>query len=194
LTDFAGGTLPPTLEDFLRRSNGLAFEFDEIVFPSEGIIEQTLGMRHLDIAFPNEHLLFIGRLGDGDMFAFGKSQKGEWLSDVFWWEHETDSCYACGLGIWGYIANHVGWCHAVADRAPEDLRGLHEAHYRERLRKISGETEVLPGLRRLISDILDFRAKEDLQELNSTDLLREFLCQLTVADFRKIPIEKLLKD
>jgi hypothetical protein len=194
LTDFAGGKLPATLEDFLRRSNGLTFDFDEIVFPSADIIQETLRMRHPDIAFPNDHLLFIGRLGDGDMFAFGKSKKGEWLSDVFWWEHETDSCYACGSGIWGYVANHVGWRHAVCGQAPEHLNVLNEAAYRERLRKISGEAEVLPGLRRLVTDILDLRAKENLGELTSTDLLREFLCQVTAKDFRKIPIEKLLKD
>ena len=146
LTDFAGGRLPATLEDFLRHSNGLTFDFDSIVFPSESIIQQTQKMRQLDSTIPNEHLLFIGSLGDGDMFAFAKNKMGDWLSDVFWWEHETDSCYACGLGIWGYVANHVGWCHAVSDQLSEDLSIRNEAEYRKRLHKISGESEALPGV------------------------------------------------
>ncbi len=193
LKNFTGGELPPTLEEFLRHSNGLTFDFDGIVFPIKSIIQQTLELRRLDGTIPNDHFLFIGSLGDGDMFAFVKNKKGDWLSDVFWWEHETDSCYACGLGIWGYVAKHIGWCHAVSDQPSEDPSFRDEVKYRERLRKISGENEVLPGVRRLVTDILELRAKQDWGELTSMDLFREFLSQLTVDDFRKIPIELLLK-
>jgi hypothetical protein len=111
LREFAGGDLPSGLEMFLLKSNGLLFDCDTVVFSAEQIIEQSKSISRLDICMPTEHLLFIGGLGDGDMFAFGRARNGDWLHDVYWWEHETDSRYACGLGIWGYVAAHVSWRH-----------------------------------------------------------------------------------
>jgi len=113
LRRYAGGTLPDTLEEFLRHSNGLFFDADAIVFPTDRIIRETEKMRQEEGCMPIDHLLFIGALGDGDMFAFGKAKSGEWLRDVFWWEHETDSRYSCGFLIWGYVAAHVSWRHPM---------------------------------------------------------------------------------
>lgn len=117
LREYAGGTLPDCLEAFLRRSNGLRFDYDDIVFSVEQIIEETEMIRNLDddgCHMPLDHLLFIGGTGDGDAFAFGKRVSGEWTTGVYQWEHETDSRYVVGLGTFGYVAAHVAWWHHVA--------------------------------------------------------------------------------
>jgi len=115
LRRFAGGSLPPTLEAFLAHSNGLSFDYDSIVLPIDRIIQLTDELRGYDGVMPMDSLLFIGELGDGDMFAFGQARNGEWLPDVYWWEHETDSRYVCGAGIWGYVAAHISWCIVSED-------------------------------------------------------------------------------
>ena len=115
LRGFAGGSLPESLEDFLHCSNGLFFDFDEIVFPTDLAIRETLRMREMGTGIPVDlgHMLFIGATGDGDMFAFARSKSGVWLGDVYQWDHETESLFSCGLGIYGYVAGHVSWWHSV---------------------------------------------------------------------------------
>jgi len=112
---FAAGSLPDTLEDFLHHSDGLFFEFDEIVFPTDRAIRETLRMREMGTGLPVDlnHMMFIGASGDGDMFAFARSKSGVWLGDVYQWDHETESLYSCGLGIYGYIAGDVSYRHSV---------------------------------------------------------------------------------
>ena len=115
LREYIGSNLPEDVEDFLRQSNGLRFHADYIVFSADEMIEQTEFMRRLASEgwhMPLDHFLFIGAAGDGDMFACGRCISGEWAPFVYWWEHETDSRYFCGIGIYGYVAAHVAWWHA----------------------------------------------------------------------------------
>lgn len=108
----------------------------------------------------------------------------------FWLEHETESCYVCGLGIFDYVAKHVSWRHA--DRPQQDHAAQEKQQYEEILLKLSGHKDPIKGLRRLVNQILKSRSKGDIAELATIDLLRELLNQLSVEDFRKIPIERLI--
>jgi hypothetical protein len=114
LRDFVGDSLPGGLEEFLRRSNGLLFDFDPIVLPVDSIISATERIHSYPSTLPSSHLLFFGDFGDGDMFAFAKRKDGEWSPDVLWWEHERDSCYSCAFGIWDYVAAHVSWSKHIS--------------------------------------------------------------------------------
>lgn len=191
LKKFVRGEIPSDLEIFLRRSNGLFFDFDQIVYPVEQIIEETRSMHQSKYFLPNKHLLFIGGLGDGDAFAYAKGKSGEWRHDVFWWEHETESCNVCGLGIFDYVAKHVCWRHS--NRPQRDHAAQEKQQYEEILLKLSGHKDPIKGLRRLVKQIMKSRAKGDISELTATDLFREFLNQLNRKDFRKIPIERLIE-
>jgi hypothetical protein len=191
LKKFVRGEIPTDLENFLHRSNGLFFDFDQIVYSVEGIIEDTRSMHQSKYFLPNKHLLFIGAFGDGDAFVYAKDKSGEWRHDVYWWEHETESCYDCGLGIFDYVAKHVSWRHA--DQPQLDHAAQEKQQYEEILQKLSGDKDPIKGLRRLVNQILKSRAKRDLAELTATALFREFLSQLSGEDFRKIPIERLIQ-
>jgi hypothetical protein len=118
LKEYAGGTIPACLEEFLRCANGLRFHYDDILFSAEMIINETESIRHLEdegIHMPIDHLLFIGGSGDGDAFAFGKQLCGEWTSNVYWWDHEDDSRYSCASDTYDYVGAHVAWWHFNAE-------------------------------------------------------------------------------
>lgn len=110
LKDRFGNELPLRLESFLRRSNGVKFgEFDWLLLEIDEIIRNTDQINSLNETFPTDHLMFVGSLGDGDMFAYAQRKCGDWDGCLYWWEHEGASLYECASNIHDYLAAIVGW-------------------------------------------------------------------------------------
>jgi hypothetical protein len=58
---------------------------------------------------PFEGLYFIGSMGDGDQFAIGRTNEGEWNLSVLIWEHETDRRYEVAESLTDYVAKMIVW-------------------------------------------------------------------------------------
>jgi hypothetical protein len=192
LRKFAGGTLPDGMENFLLRTNGLKWDIDWLAMSCEGIISCTQQMREIPELFPNNHLLFVGGTGDGDMFCFAKTRSGKWTPKVFWWEHETENLIGFAYGIQDYVSKHVAWCVAL-DKPSRETNEQEEQKYRQLLRELSGEEDALKGFQVLVKTLEKQRKCHDLNELITHETLIAFLNRLTVEDFRKIPFHRFLE-
>jgi SMI1/KNR4 family protein SUKH-1 len=100
---------PRDLDRFWQIANGLVFDVDTIVFSTEQFIEENKRVRTLKSYMPFTGLFFISSLGDGDMFALGRTVDGEWLNSVMIWEHETDRRYEVAESFQEYVAKLLVW-------------------------------------------------------------------------------------
>jgi len=51
----------------------------------------------------------MGSMGDGDLFAMGRTSAGEWNHSVMIWEHETDRRYEVADTLVEYVAKMIVW-------------------------------------------------------------------------------------
>jgi SMI1-KNR4 cell-wall len=100
-----GQTLPRELVALLRESDGVEGEYGlGLVWPVERIMKDNVQFRS-DTTFarlymPFEPLLFFADAGNGDQFAFVMRDRP---SDVFVWDHETDSRTMVAPGLATYL-------------------------------------------------------------------------------------------
>ena len=88
--------LPDELRSALQETNGLTANYGAwLVWPIERIREDNLLFRSKtefrDLYMPFDHLLFIGEPGNGDQFAYAILNGAIPKTDIYWWDHETDS-------------------------------------------------------------------------------------------------------
>lgn len=102
-------SLPPSLERLWEVADGLRFDLDTLVFSTSRFIEQNQYMRTLPDRMPFDGLYFIGGMGDGDLFAMGRTSEGEWSESVMIWEHETDRRYEVADNLIEYAAKMIVW-------------------------------------------------------------------------------------
>ena len=107
--DYLRSPPPPALALFWEITDGLRFDFDTIVFSTAQFVDQNRQIRTLPHRMPFEGLCFIGSMGDGDMFAMGRTTEGEWLNSVMIWEHETDRRYEVAESLAEYVAKMIVW-------------------------------------------------------------------------------------
>jgi hypothetical protein len=91
-----GIVLPAELRDLLDESNGVEGPYSlGLVWPSRRIASDNLTFRttagFAEVFMPFDPLLFFGDAGNGDQFAFAILAGAVRRSDVFAWDHETDS-------------------------------------------------------------------------------------------------------
>lgn len=103
-----GCALAPALRDLLREANGLWDVYDlEVVFGADAMIRENLLMRqHPDfpaLYMPFDSLLFIGRGGNGDLFALPILAGQATDRNVFLWDHEDDSRAAVSASLERYV-------------------------------------------------------------------------------------------
>src|SRR5262249_45705019 len=101
--------LPPALERFWEVGDGLRFEYDTLVFSTAEFIRENQRMRTLPDRLPFDGLYFIGSMGDGDLFAMGRTNQGDWNRSVILWEHETDRRYEVAESLTEYVAKMIVW-------------------------------------------------------------------------------------
>ncbi|WP_237304991.1 SMI1/KNR4 family protein [Streptomyces qaidamensis] len=88
-----GQPLPGDLRALLLESNGLADEYGtDVIWSADRILGDNLSFRndeqHKSLYREFDSLMFFGDNGGGDQFAFVRRPE---RSEVFVWDHETDS-------------------------------------------------------------------------------------------------------
>jgi SMI1/KNR4 family protein SUKH-1 len=106
--DALGCTLPHSLRQLLLETNGLTGEYElEVVMSAEEIVEENTMMRStedfVELYMPFDHLLFFGRAGNGDLFAFPINGRQASDRNVFLWDHEDDSRVATSASLERYL-------------------------------------------------------------------------------------------
>lgn len=87
---------PAELVDVLRESDGIQGEYGlGLLWPLAQVVTENLKFRtQVDfrtLYMPFDHLLFFADAGNGDQFAFTILEGQIRRSDIFVWNHETDS-------------------------------------------------------------------------------------------------------
>jgi hypothetical protein len=106
---FLQSSQPQDLDRFWQVSDGLQFHADIVVFSTQQFLVENKRMRTLTSYMPFEGLYFIGSIGDGDMFATGRTLGGDWPGSVIIWEHETDRRYQVADSLAEYVAKLLLW-------------------------------------------------------------------------------------
>ena len=88
-----GQTVPADLKALLLETNGVVDQYGtDVVWPAEKIAAENADFRTRadfnELYMPFIPLMFFGDNGGGDQFAFVRQPE---RTDVFVWEHETDS-------------------------------------------------------------------------------------------------------
>jgi len=100
---------PPALERLWEIADGLRFDVDTLIFSTQEFIRENQGIRTLKDRMPFNGLYFIGSMGDGDLFAMGRTTEGQWNQSVMIWEHETDRRYEVADSLIEYVAKMIVW-------------------------------------------------------------------------------------
>ena len=86
------------LRSLLVSTNGVVGPYSYwLVWPAEKIVSENREYRtspHLKgLYMPFDHLLFIGEVGNGDLFAYPIMSDGNarYKNDIFRWDHEMDN-------------------------------------------------------------------------------------------------------
>ncbi|MFC9848366.1 SMI1/KNR4 family protein [Streptomyces sp. NPDC060223] len=100
-----GQTLPQDLRAFLLESNGVEDEYGtDVIWSAERILSDNLSFRENDryrsLYMPFDSLVFFGDNGGGDQFAFVRTPE---RSEVFVWDHETDSRKLVSSSLENYL-------------------------------------------------------------------------------------------
>jgi len=106
---FMGSPPHRDLDSFWQMANGLTFDVDSIVFSTEDFIRENRRMRKMRGCMPFDGLFFISSLGDGDMFALGRTTDGSWHNSVIIWEHESDRRYEVAGSLAEYVSKLLVW-------------------------------------------------------------------------------------
>lgn len=114
LVQAAERTLAVTFHEELRSlflaTNGVIGPFGYwLVWPAEKIAAENQNYRMMP-AFkgcymPFDHLLMIGEVGNGDLFAYPIMADGNacYRNDIFRWDHETDNRTEVAVSLRNYI-------------------------------------------------------------------------------------------
>ncbi len=89
-------TFPSELTGLLNKTNGITDDYGfNIVWSAKKILDQNLSFRNdeefKELYMPFDNLLFFGEEANGDLYAFIVLEDKINRSDIFIWEHETDS-------------------------------------------------------------------------------------------------------
>ncbi|AKL70633.1 MULTISPECIES: SMI1/KNR4 family protein [Streptomyces] len=100
-----GQPLPPQLAGLLRECDGVRGRYGlDVVWSAERIAKDNADFRTArdfpQLYMPFEPLMFFGDNGGGDQFAFVRTPQ---RSEVFVWDHETDSRYLVSYSLDEYI-------------------------------------------------------------------------------------------
>jgi SMI1/KNR4 family protein SUKH-1 len=99
-----GCELPDDLRALLDQTDGLG---DGLVLSAGEIAQVNLDMRttrdFAELYMPFEPLLFFGAEGNGDLYAFRILAGDARSTDVFVWDHESDSRTATAFGLERYV-------------------------------------------------------------------------------------------
>lgn len=79
--------IPDELEALLKEVNGDGDTF----LSTEQIIRDNLSLREMEDFMPLDVLLFFAENGCGDYFGYAIRKNGEIDSNIFMWDHESDS-------------------------------------------------------------------------------------------------------
>jgi hypothetical protein len=104
-----GCRLPDELRALLLESDGVRDDYGfELVFSAERIAAINREMRTLadfaELYMPFDPLLFFGASGNGDLFAYRILVGSVRDTDIFVWDHETDSRTQVTLGLERFLA------------------------------------------------------------------------------------------
>ncbi|MEU7600926.1 SMI1/KNR4 family protein [Streptomyces sp. NPDC041003] len=110
-----GQTLPAPLRELLLECNGVVDEDGtDVVWSAAHIGRNNTEFRTAEdfraLYMPFDALMFFGDSGGGDQFAFVRTPE---RSDVFVWDHETDSRTWVAADLEGYL-------HRALSQAGED--------------------------------------------------------------------------
>jgi len=84
LEQYLGLSLPEDLRAVWRFTSAITFDdLDHILYPPELVRSTHQELVAMDHWMPLAHLVFIGSLGDGDQFAFGRCVSGEFHPSIF---------------------------------------------------------------------------------------------------------------
>jgi len=95
--DKLGITLPEELKEIYAESDGVFMNTGaNTIMPLEDMIAENLDLRdrdqYEDLYMPFDNLLFFGRAGNGDLWAFGIKANGKIDTlNLYGWDHETDA-------------------------------------------------------------------------------------------------------
>jgi hypothetical protein len=99
-----GCALPEVLRSLLAETDGLG---DGLVLSAHEIARTNEEMRttadFAELYMPFEPLLFFGAEGNGDLYAFRILAGDANPTDVFVWDHESDSRTATAFGLERYV-------------------------------------------------------------------------------------------
>ncbi|NEB10124.1 SMI1/KNR4 family protein [Streptomyces coelicoflavus] len=105
-----GVTLPTALRSLLLETDGVSDEYGtETIWSAERILGDNIAFRgegqYRTLYMPFDPLLFFGDNGGGDQFAFVCSPP---RSEVFVWDHETDSRNLVSPSLEEYVRSALG--------------------------------------------------------------------------------------
>jgi hypothetical protein len=91
-----GCPLPGELREVYQQSDGIWAHYGtDLIMPIHEVLKENERLRHSpllrDLYMPFDHLLVFGGTGNGDFLFFPIRIDGSVSTDVFLWDHETDS-------------------------------------------------------------------------------------------------------
>ena len=105
-------SLPVKLKGLLKQTNGISDKYGaDLIWSANKILEENINFRtnnnFKELYMPFENLLFFGSKINGDLFAFVILNNEITRSDVFIWEHETDSRVWFASGLKKYLQKRL---------------------------------------------------------------------------------------
>jgi cell wall assembly regulator SMI1 len=106
-----GQTVPETLRELLRETNGVLGDSSRLVWSAQEIIRENAGFRQdaefaaLYMSF--DQLMFMADNGGGDQFAHVRVPR-RGLDDVFVWDHESDTRQWVANSLQDYLQRRAG--------------------------------------------------------------------------------------